>query len=117
MKWGQIFAMSEELGSEGISRRQALSLLGLAGALGLATPPMLLTASDAEAQTVPPAFNQVDKPIPGVKNPPQREPLDKPIPPNTGTRRRHRRKRPVARRKPRSQPVTTQPPASEDKPK
>src|SRR5215467_13579409 len=97
MKWGQMF-MSEELGSEGISRRQALSFLGLAGALGLATPPMLLTASDVEAQTVPPAFNQVDKPIPGVKDPPQREPLDKPILGNTGTRRKYHRKRPVARR-------------------
>jgi hypothetical protein len=113
--------MSKKSGSEGISRRQALSLLGRAGALGLAAPPMLLTASDAGAETVPPAFNQVDKPIPGEKNPPQREPQDKPIPGNTGTRRRFRRKRPVARgdyrHKRRSQPVQAQPPASEDKPK
>ena len=34
-----------------ISRRRALSLLGLATAFGLAVPPAVLTVSDAEAQT------------------------------------------------------------------
>jgi hypothetical protein len=34
-----------------MSRRKSLSLLGLAAALGLAAPSMLLTVSDAEAQT------------------------------------------------------------------
>src|SRR5690242_1601893 len=114
--------MNEELESEGISRRSALSLLGLAGTFGLATPSMLLTAPDAKAQAIPPAFNQVDKPIPGVKNPPQREPLDKPIPGDSGTWRRPRRKRAVARRdsrhkRRRRQPPVSQPPAGAEKPK
>ena len=37
--------------SETISRRKALSLMGLAAAFGLAAAPTLLTVSDAEAQT------------------------------------------------------------------
>lgn len=41
--------MSKEIKSEVISRRNALSLLGLA-ALGLAVPTTVLTVSDAEAQ-------------------------------------------------------------------
>jgi len=41
--------MSKIIESEVISRRRALSLLGLA-ALGLAAPTSLLTVSDAEAQ-------------------------------------------------------------------
>jgi Ni/Co efflux regulator RcnB len=44
--------MSEIMKSEVMSRRRTLSLLGLAAAFGLAAPSMLLTASDAEAQTV-----------------------------------------------------------------
>ena len=40
--------MSEELA---ISRRRALSLLGVAAALGLALPPTVLVVSDAEATT------------------------------------------------------------------
>jgi hypothetical protein len=35
-----------------ISRRKALSLMGLAAAFGLAAAPTVLTVSDAEAQTV-----------------------------------------------------------------
>ena len=41
--------MSEEIKSEAISRRKALSFLGLAAVLALAGP-MVLTASDTEAQ-------------------------------------------------------------------
>jgi len=37
--------------SEMISRRKALSLVGLAAAFGLAVAPTVLTVSDAEAQT------------------------------------------------------------------
>ena len=37
--------------SEMISRRKALSLMGLAAAFGLAAAPTVLTVSDAEAQT------------------------------------------------------------------
>ena len=112
--------MGETLEPEQLSRRRALSLLGLAGALGLAVPRILLTVSAAEAQAIPPAFNQVDKPIPGeggtARTPPQ---PDKPIVgEGTGTRRRRvRRKRPQERRKRRSKALETQPPASEDKPK
>ena len=43
--------MSEKIKPEMISRRRALSLLGIAAALGLAVPPAVLTVSDAEAQT------------------------------------------------------------------
>ena len=38
--------------SEVISRRKALSLMGLAAAFSLAAAPTVLTVSDAEAQTV-----------------------------------------------------------------
>jgi hypothetical protein len=38
--------------SEMVSRRRAFSLLGLSAALGFAVPITMLTASDAEAQTV-----------------------------------------------------------------
>ena len=44
--------MGRTIGSEGISRRKALSLLGLAAMFGLAAPTTVLTVSDAEAQTV-----------------------------------------------------------------
>jgi hypothetical protein len=37
--------------SETISRRKALSLMGLAAVFGLAAAPTVLTVSDAEAQT------------------------------------------------------------------
>ena len=43
--------MSAIIKSEMISRRKALSLMGLAAAFGLAAAPMVLTVSDAEAQT------------------------------------------------------------------
>jgi hypothetical protein len=43
--------MSAITKSEMISRRKALSLVGLAAALGLAAAPTVLTVSDAEAQT------------------------------------------------------------------
>jgi hypothetical protein len=115
--------MVEALEPEGIPRRRALSLLGLAGALGLAMPRILLTVSAAEAQAIPPAFDQVDKPIPGeggtARTPPQ---PDKPIVgEDTGTRRRRFRKRAQQRRASRQRrrikPGETQQPAGEDKPK
>jgi hypothetical protein len=43
--------MSAIIKSEMISRRRALSLMGLAAAFGLAAAPTVLTISDAEAQT------------------------------------------------------------------
>ena len=43
--------MSAIIKSETISRRKALSLLGLAAAFGLAATPTILTVSEAEAQT------------------------------------------------------------------
>jgi len=44
--------MSANIKSEMISRRKTLSLLGFAAAFGLAAAPTVLTASDAEAQTI-----------------------------------------------------------------
>jgi hypothetical protein len=44
--------MSAIIGSEMISRRKALSLMGFAAAFGLAATPTVLAVSDAEAQTV-----------------------------------------------------------------
>jgi hypothetical protein len=44
--------MSAFIKSEMISRRKALSLMGLAAAFGLAAAPTVLAISDAEAQTV-----------------------------------------------------------------
>jgi hypothetical protein len=44
--------MSAIIRSEMISRRKALSLMGLAAAFGLAAAPSVLAVSDAEAQTV-----------------------------------------------------------------
>ena len=46
------FNMSKTIGSEGISRRKVLSLLGLAAMFGLAASSTVLTISDAEAQTI-----------------------------------------------------------------
>jgi hypothetical protein len=113
--------MTEAPEPAGLSRRRALSLFGLGGALGLAVPRLLLTGSAAEAQTIPPAFNQVDKPIPGEGNTARTPPQpDKPIlSGDTGTRqRRLRRKRQQQQRaKRRSKPPAAQQPASEDKPK
>ena len=43
--------MSAIIKLETISRRKALSLMGLAAAFGLAAAPTVLTVSDAEAQT------------------------------------------------------------------
>ena len=43
--------MSAIIKSEMISRRKALSLMGLAAAFGLAAAPTVLTVSEAEAQT------------------------------------------------------------------
>jgi hypothetical protein len=45
------FDMSAIIKSETISRRKALSLMGLAAAFGLAAAPTVLTVSDTEAQT------------------------------------------------------------------
>jgi hypothetical protein len=116
--------MGETLEPEQLSRRRALSLLGLVGVVGVAVPRILLTVSAAEARAVPPAFNQVDKPIPGeggtARTPPQ---PDKPITgEGTGTRRRRIRRQRVQERRAnrsrrRSKPPETQQPASEDKPK
>jgi hypothetical protein len=47
--------VSENIRSEVISRRRALSLLGLAAALSLAVPPTVMTATDAEARVGNPA--------------------------------------------------------------
>jgi hypothetical protein len=44
--------MNKTIGSEVISRRKALSLVGLAAMFGLAASTTVLTVSDAEAQTV-----------------------------------------------------------------
>ncbi len=44
--------MNAIIKSEMISRRKALSLMGLAAAFGLAAVPTVLAVSDAEAQTV-----------------------------------------------------------------
>jgi Ni/Co efflux regulator RcnB len=44
--------MSAIIKSEMITRRRAVSLMGLAAAFGLAAAPTVLAASDAEAQTV-----------------------------------------------------------------
>ena len=99
--------MTEQREREAISRRKALSLLGLVGALGLAVPPVVLAVSDAEARAVPWAFNQVDKPIPGEENATQRRiPRRKRV----SERRQYRRKHRAAR------PAVPQP-ESEDKPK
>ena len=65
--------MSEIIKPEVISRRRALSLLGLAAAFGLAVPPTVLTGSDAEAQYTTTA------PAPATA-------------PQTGTERRHKRR-------------------------
>ena len=120
--------MSETLEPEQPSRRRALSLLGLVGAFGLAVPRILLMGSAAEAQSIPPAippaFDQVDKPLPGeggrARTSPQGE---KPIlSEETVTRQRRLRRKRVQerrdyRRKRRSKPIDLKPPASEDKPK
>ena len=68
--------MSEKIKSEAISRRRALSLLGLAAASGLAVPPTVLMVSDAEAQYTAPA------PAPAGKTTKK-----------TGKRRKHRKKK------------------------
>ena len=44
--------MSEMIKTEAITRRKALSLMGLAAAFGLAAGSTVATPSDAEAQTV-----------------------------------------------------------------
>ena len=43
--------MSEKLKSEMISRRGTFSLVGLAAALSFVVPAVMITVSDAEAQT------------------------------------------------------------------
>jgi len=43
--------MTEKIKSESISRRTAVSLLGLAAAFGVAVPATMLTVSDVAAQT------------------------------------------------------------------
>jgi hypothetical protein len=89
-------ALSHARKPEVISRRSLLSLLGLSGALGLAVHSPSLAVSAAEAQAIPPAFDQVDKPLPGEGGAARTSPqLDKPIPadeigPNTRRLRRNR---------------------------
>jgi len=81
---GDLIMNDKEIKSEVISRRSALSLLGLA-ALGLAVPTTVLTVSDAEAQQQPAAPTAPPGPPPGA--------------PMTGTeRRQERRTRRVRRR-------------------
>ena len=107
---------------EAIPRRRALSLLGLAAMLGLAAPRVLLTATAADAQAIPPAFDQADKPLPGEAGRP-RTPTEgeKPIPSvETATYRRRARHKPVQerrvyRRRRRSTPSAA-PAAGETKP-
>lgn len=105
--------MSENIKSEMISRRRALSLMGLAAALCLSVPPTLLTASDAEAQAAPPPTT-----------PPAATP---PVAPKTGMERRyerrkhrrerryerreHRRERRLERRRRRREPASGEKPA------
>jgi hypothetical protein len=81
---GDLIMNNKEIKSEVISRRSALSLLGLA-ALGLALPTSVLTVSDAEAQQ------------PAAPTAPGAAPAATPM---TGTERRQaRRTRRVYRRK------------------
>jgi hypothetical protein len=103
--------MSEEPEGGLISRRKALSMLGLTGALGLVAPRILLAASEAEAQAVPSAFAQVDKPIPGEENVTQRRlPRRKRV--NARRQNRHKR-RPAPRPQPQQQPQSEPPPQTQ----
>jgi hypothetical protein len=77
--------MSEQIKSEVISRRKALSLLGLGTALSLAVPSTVLTVSKAEAQVPPPQPPQLPPLLPGAQ----------PVTPpgaQTGTERRQQRR-------------------------
>ena len=58
--------MNREIKSEVISRRSALSLLGMA-ALGLAVPTTVLTVSDAEAQQPAAPTAQAAAPMTGTE--------------------------------------------------
>jgi len=109
--------VSEALDRKAVSRRGALSLLGLAGALGLAVPRILLTVS--EAQAMPSAFAQAEKPIPGEGGArPAASHGEKPLPgEGTGTKRRKRRRRRPQDRRPRRITPRLQEPPSESKPK
>ena len=60
--------MSEKITSEVISRRRALSFLGLA-ALSLAVPPVVLTMSDAVAQQPTPPSTSTSTAEPGARRP------------------------------------------------
>ena len=74
--------MSEKIKSEVISRRRALSLLGLAAAFGLAVPPtVLMVSDDAEAQYTAPA--PAPAPAPAGEKTGKR----------TGKERRHKRRK------------------------
>ena len=68
--------MSETIKSEVISRRKALSLMGLAAVLGLAAATTVLTVSDADAQNTQAGEKAVEKTVERV----------------TGTERRHERR-------------------------
>src|SRR5262249_62409499 len=83
-----------------VSRGTVLSLFGLSAAWVPAAPRFVWTAP-AEAQAIPPAFNQVDKPLPGEGGGARPSPqLEKPIPADeVGPKiRKPRRKRPRDRR-------------------
>src|ERR1019366_3665953 len=71
------FNMSETIKSEVISRRKALSLMGLAAVLGLAAATTVLTVSDADAQTGTKAGEKA---------------VEKTVERGTGTERRHERR-------------------------
>ena len=68
--------MSETIKSEVISRRKALSLMGLAAVLGLAAATTVLTVSDADAQNTQAGEKAGEKTVERV----------------TGTERRHERR-------------------------
>src|SRR5262245_3200906 len=83
-------SMVEKGELEMVSRRKALSLLGLTGALGLVAPSTLLAAADTEAQAVPPELAQVDTTIPGEEAATQRHlPRRKRAYPRRQPRRKH----------------------------
>ena len=113
--------MTDEPEFEVISRRRALSLFGLAGASALTAPTILLRVAAAEVQTIPAAFAQVDKPLPGEGDAARTSPqVDKPIPADQTLprHRRYRHKQRAHHRKNRGERrVVPQPGSSEDKPK
>jgi hypothetical protein len=75
--WGGVSILEvSNMSEKPISRRGALSLLGLAAAVGFAVPTTMLTTSDAEAQAQPaapaPAAPAPGAPAPGMTRGEQR---------------------------------------------